>query len=59
MVITAAKPHSLEAFLELPETKPASEFINDKISQKPMPQAVLSGVDLTLTVTQIFEWLSF
>ena len=38
MVITAAKPHSLETFLELPETKPASEFINDKISQKPMPQ---------------------
>ncbi|MCL1491554.1 MAG: Uma2 family endonuclease [Pseudanabaena sp. Salubria-1] len=38
MVITKAKPHSLEAFLELPETKPASEFINNKISQKPMPQ---------------------
>lgn len=38
MVITEAKPHSLEAFLELPETKPASEFINNKISRKPMPQ---------------------
>jgi Uma2 family endonuclease len=38
MVIAATKPHSLEAFLELPETKPASEFINDKISQKTMPQ---------------------
>lgn len=38
MVISAIKPHSLEAFLELPETKPASEFINNKISQKPMPQ---------------------
>jgi len=34
MVITEAKPHSLEAFLGLPETKPASEFINNKISQK-------------------------
>lgn len=38
MVITAATPHSLEAFLELPETKPASEFINGQIIQKVMPQ---------------------
>ena len=29
---------TLEAFLEQPETKPASEFINGKIIQKPMPQ---------------------
>ena len=29
---------TLEEFLELPETKPASEFINGKIIQKPMPQ---------------------
>ena len=38
MVIATVKTHSLEAFLELPETKPASEFIHNKISQKPMPQ---------------------
>ncbi len=38
MVIAAAEPHSLETFLELPETKPASEFINNKISRKPIPQ---------------------
>jgi Uma2 family endonuclease len=38
MVITVAKPYSLVEFLELPETKPASEFLNNKISQKPMPQ---------------------
>ncbi len=38
MVIAAAKPYNLETFLELPETKPASEFINDKISRKPIPQ---------------------
>jgi Uma2 family endonuclease len=30
---------TLEQFLELPETKPASEFINGEILQKPMPKA--------------------
>lgn len=29
---------TLEEFLKLPETKPASEFINGNITQKPMPQ---------------------
>jgi Uma2 family endonuclease len=29
---------TLEEFLAMPETKPASEFINGKIEQKPMPQ---------------------
>ncbi|MDZ8239615.1 MAG: Uma2 family endonuclease [Nostoc sp. ChiQUE01a] len=29
---------TLEEFLKLPETKPASEYINDQIIQKPMPQ---------------------
>lgn len=29
---------TLEQFLALPETKPASEYIDGKISQKPMPQ---------------------
>jgi Uma2 family endonuclease len=29
---------SLKEFLELPETKPASEYIDGKIYQKPMPQ---------------------
>jgi Uma2 family endonuclease len=38
MVSTTTKPASLESFLSLPETKPASEFINKKITQKPMPQ---------------------
>ena len=30
---------SLEEFLALPETKPASEYIDNQIYQKPMPQA--------------------
>jgi Uma2 family endonuclease len=32
------KTITLEAFLKLPETKPASEYIDGRIIQKPMPQ---------------------
>jgi Uma2 family endonuclease len=38
MVQTAEKIITLEEFLKLPETKPASEYMEGKISQKPMPQ---------------------
>ncbi|MEW6494603.1 MAG: Uma2 family endonuclease [Cyanobacteriota bacterium] len=38
MVQTPAKPLSLEEFLKLPETEPASEYIDGQIIQKPMPQ---------------------
>ncbi len=38
MIETTAKSLSLESFLNLPETSPASEYINGKIIQKPMPQ---------------------
>ncbi|NET36418.1 MAG: Uma2 family endonuclease [Cyanothece sp. SIO1E1] len=38
MVQTPVQPLTLNAFLQLPETKPASEFINAQIIQKPMPQ---------------------
>ncbi|MDY7012259.1 MAG: Uma2 family endonuclease [Cyanobacteriota bacterium] len=40
MTATTPQPTqlSLEAFLELPETQPASEYIDGKIYQKPMPQ---------------------
>ena len=38
MVQTRLKPITLEAFLKLPETKPASEYIDAEIIQKPMPQ---------------------
>ncbi|MCL1468339.1 Uma2 family endonuclease [Argonema galeatum] len=34
----ATQPLTLEEFLKLPETKPASECINREIVQKPMPQ---------------------
>jgi Uma2 family endonuclease len=38
MVQASEKTLTLEEFLKLPETKPASEYINGKIIQKPMPQ---------------------
>jgi Uma2 family endonuclease len=38
MVQTPAKPLSLEEFLKLPETEPASEYIDGQIIQKPMAQ---------------------
>lgn len=38
MVQTPFKSLSLEEFLKLPETKPASEYIDGQIIQKPMPQ---------------------
>jgi len=38
MVQTPTQRLTLEAFLQLPETKPASEFSHGQITQKPMPQ---------------------
>jgi Uma2 family endonuclease len=51
MVITSVKPTSLEAFLNLPESKPASEFLNGKITQKHMPQGEHSLLQGTLCET--------
>lgn len=48
MVQTASKPLSLDEFLQLSETKPASEFIDGQIIQKPMPQGKHSTVQLDL-----------
>ena len=57
MVITATKPSNLEAFLNLSETKPASEFINGQITQKPMPQGKHSRLQtkLSANINQIIE----
>ena len=38
MVQTPSKAPTLAEFLHLPETKPASEYIDGQIIQKPMPQ---------------------
>lgn len=44
MVRTSSKPLTLAEFLKLPETKPASEYIDDQIIQKPMPQGKHSTI---------------
>jgi Uma2 family endonuclease len=38
MIQTLAKPLTLDEFLAMPETKPASEYIDGQVIQKPMPQ---------------------
>ncbi|WP_442936085.1 Uma2 family endonuclease [Nostoc sp.] len=38
MTIFSQPQLTLDDFLKLPETKPASDFINREIIQKPMPQ---------------------
>ena len=48
MVQTPIQPLTLEAFLQLPETKPASEFIKSQIVQKPMPQGKRSTLQVEL-----------
>lgn len=48
MVQTPIKPITLEAFLKLPETKPASEFMDGQIIQKPMPQGKHSTIQRDL-----------
>ena len=50
MVTTTSKPISLEEFLALPETKPASEYINGKIIQKPMPKGKHSTIQGELII---------
>jgi Uma2 family endonuclease len=44
MVQSPSKPITLEEFLKLPETKPASEYIDGQIIQKPMPQGKHSAI---------------
>ena len=55
MIVTAIRPVTIEEFLQLPETEPASEFINGQIIQKAMPQGEHSQlqIDLCETINQI------
>lgn len=50
MVQTPAKLVTLEEFLAIPETKPASEYINGRIIQKPMPQGEHSAIQGELII---------
>ncbi|MGB7895587.1 MAG: Uma2 family endonuclease [Microcoleus sp.] len=57
MVQTASKPLSLHEFLQLSETKPASEFIDGQIIQKPMPQGKHSTIqsDLGTDINRVLK----
>ncbi|AFZ11057.1 protein of unknown function DUF820 [Crinalium epipsammum PCC 9333] len=57
MVQTPTKQLTLEEFLKLPETKPASEYINGQIIQKPMPQGKHSKLQgkLVTTINNVVE----
>lgn len=48
MVSLPAKSLTLEEFLQQPETEPPSEFMEGEITQKPMPQAKHSRLQLKL-----------
>jgi Uma2 family endonuclease len=48
MVQTPTKSLTLEEFLRLPETEPASEYIDGRVIQKPMPQGEHSAVQTEL-----------
>lgn len=48
MTSTSTQPITLEEFLQLPETKPASEYIEGEIIQKPMPKGKHSHLQLRL-----------
>ena len=57
MVQTSERTLTLKEFLALPETKPASEYIDGQVSQKPMPQgkhSLLRG-SLVPTINAIVE----
>lgn len=48
MIQTPAKSLNLDEFLKLPETEPASEYIDGSIIQKPMPQGEHSAIQTEL-----------
>lgn len=47
-MVASTSASSLKEFLNLPETKPVSEFINGEIRQKPMPKGKHSRLQLRL-----------
>jgi Uma2 family endonuclease len=57
MTSTQIKGISLAEFLQLPETKPASEYIDNQVIQKPTPQGQHSLIqrELLLTISPILN----
>jgi Uma2 family endonuclease len=56
MVQTPVRQITLEEFLALPDTKPASEYIDGEIIQKPMPQGQHSVIQSYLLFEFILAW---
>jgi Uma2 family endonuclease len=56
MVQTPVRQIALEEFLALPETKPASEYIDGEIIQKPMPQGQHSVIQGCLLFEFTLAW---
>ena len=54
---TISQVLTLKEFLKLPETKPASEFIDGEVIQKPMPQGEHSRLQSKLcsVINQVTE----
>lgn len=57
MINTLVQPLTLVEFLTLPETKPASEYINGQVIQKPMPQGKHSAIqgELVPAINQVVK----
>ncbi len=57
MVQTPAETLTLEEFLKLPATKPASEYLGGQIIQKPMPQGKHSKLQghLVTAINEVVE----
>jgi Uma2 family endonuclease len=57
MTQARSKPLTLQEFLELPETKPASEYIDGQVIQKPMPKGRHSRLQAKLyaAINQVAE----
>ncbi len=57
MVKLPTKTLTLEEFLKLPETQPASEYIDRRITQKPMPQGKHSKLQgkLVAAINEVVE----
>jgi Uma2 family endonuclease len=51
MVLTPERIVTLEEFLTMPETKPASEYLNGQIIRKPMPKGKHSTIQGELVTT--------
>jgi Uma2 family endonuclease len=56
MVQTPIRQITLEEFLDLPDTKPANEYIDGEIIQKPMPQGQHSVIQGELLIELTLAW---